>query len=679
MVLEEKNQQTGLDFVVNATASGTRARAGTLVNRRGAIDTPIFMPVGTRATVKGIAADALVTAGSRMLLANTYHLMCRPGLEAFEQLGGIHRFMGWEGGILTDSGGYQVFSLAANAEVTNDGAVFTHPESGDVVHLTPARSIAAQQAMGSDIMMAFDHCVPATADHHVASEAAARTLLWARESLTARGEGKGALFGIVQGACHEDLRRQSALDITALDFDGFAIGGLAVGEEKQEREDFCELTAALLPAERPRYLMGVGTPIDLLEAVHRGIDMFDCIIPTERGAQGIAFSYQGRVRLSRAAYARADEPIDGDCACPACRRHSRAYLHHLFKSREPLGPALVSLHNIHFFHDLMKRMRRAVMNDTFTALYDALRETLAATDGTGPPPKIRTRPKTVLSKLGAFEIAVSQKGHSSVRHSESREIMHSVNPPDDEAKSLYVDQPDLSSLLRNGNGPLVVWDVGLGAAHNAMAAIRCWESMDGPLRPLTVVSFETDCDALRLTMSNRQTFPHIRHPAPGALLKHGTWIDGTGDLRWQLIPGDFLDTLNQAPAPELVLFDPFSSKTNPALWSVSAFSKIYRAVDGLSAMLITYANATAVRAALLTAGFHVAEGVASGPKASTTLAVTEPWRQHHSTPLNWLDDQWLGRFKRSTKRYPEGSSSETRDAIDRAVLGHPQFLNESVS
>jgi queuine tRNA-ribosyltransferase len=282
---------TRLPFELTATASGSLARAGVLRTLHGEVRTPVFMPVGTQATVKGIAVEDLEAAGTtKILLANAYRLLLRPGLAVFERVGGIHRFMNWRRPVLTDSGGYQVFSLHDERSITEEGALFRSYVDGARVLLSPERSIGAQLAIGADILMAMDHCVASVSGRDVAADAMRRTHRWAARSLVARADAPNALFGIVQGACLDDLRRESAEKLAGMPFDGFAIGGLAVGETRAERERCTALTAALLPPDRPRYLMGVGTPLDLLEAVDRGIDMFDCIVPSSLAPQGVVYT-----------------------------------------------------------------------------------------------------------------------------------------------------------------------------------------------------------------------------------------------------------------------------------------------------------------------------------------------------------------------------------------------------
>jgi queuine tRNA-ribosyltransferase len=347
------------------------------------------MPVGTQATVKGLTVESLESLGSQMLLANTYHLMLRPGTEVFDKFGGIHRFMNWQGGVLTDSGGFQIFSLPHSRRMTEKGAEFQSYVDGRMHLLSPEESIRIQKSIGSDIMMVLDQCIPSTSSHAEAKAAMELTHRWAKRSYEARGDSPQSMFGIVQGACFPDLREQSAAYLTSLPFDGFAIGGLAVGETKNEREDFTEITTGFLPEDYPRYLMGVGTPLDVLEAVHRGVDMFDCIIPSSLAKQGIAFTSRGKLQLRRGVYKLAEEALDPLCDCSACASYSRAYLHHLTKAGEPLGWKLLSKHNIRFYHRLMARIRESIFNDTFAALYRELRAELARTDEENPmrPPK----------------------------------------------------------------------------------------------------------------------------------------------------------------------------------------------------------------------------------------------------------------------------------------------------
>jgi queuine tRNA-ribosyltransferase len=354
-------------FVAGARDPGSSARRGTLLTSRGAIETPVFMPVGTRATVTGLTPDDLAAVGAPILLANTYHLLLRPGPELFRRVGGIHAFMRWPGPVLTDSGGYQIFSLPEDRTLTEQGARFRSYVDGRPQLLTPEGSIEMQTAIGSDVMMVLDECVESTADAGAVRAAMERTHRWALRSLAARANPAQALFAIVQGGLVPELRRESARFLTDHPFDGFAIGGLAVGDTRAEREDMTAFAAGLLPEASPRYLMGVGTPPDLLHAIGCGIDMFDCVLPTHLAWQGTAFTSTGRVRVTRGANAADDGPLDARCACSTCRGFGRSYLHHLFKCSEPLGPRLLSVHNLHHYLELMREARAAIDAGAYAA------------------------------------------------------------------------------------------------------------------------------------------------------------------------------------------------------------------------------------------------------------------------------------------------------------------------
>jgi queuine tRNA-ribosyltransferase len=358
-----------MDFRILNKASGTRARVTRFNTLHGEVVTPIFMPVGTQATVKGLNVESLLAVGSNVLLANTYHLMLRPGVEVFKKFGGIHRFMNWNKPVLTDSGGFQIFSMENSRKISEQGAEFQSYVDGKRYLLSPEESMAVQNAIGSDIMMVLDQCVNSTCGFSEAEAAMQLTHRWAKRSLNARGESQQALFAIVQGACFPDLRRQSAETLCSMPFDGFAIGGLAVGESKTEREDFTELTAQLLPEDKPRYLMGVGTPLDILEAVHRGVDMFDCIMPSSIAKRGTAFTSKGKVHIYRGVYKLSEQPLDSECPCQTCKNYSRAYLHHLIKSDELLGWKLMAKHNLFFYHQVMLEIRAHIAADTFAEYY----------------------------------------------------------------------------------------------------------------------------------------------------------------------------------------------------------------------------------------------------------------------------------------------------------------------
>ncbi len=344
------------------------ARAGTLRTAHGEVETPVFMPVGTAGTVKALTADAVRATGARMVLGNTYHLMLRPGAERVARLGGLHRLMDWHGPLLTDSGGFQVMSLAGLRKLDADGVTFQSHVDGSRHRLTPERSVEIQRLLGADVTMCFDECTPFPATHDEAAQSMRLSMRWAERSRRAfeAREGHG-LFGIVQGSTYDDLRAESVAALAAIGFEGYAVGGLAVGEGQAEMLRVLDTTVPLLPEGKPRYLMGVGMPQDLLRAVARGVDLFDCVIPTRSGRMGRAYTRRGALNLRNARHADDPRPLDPECGCPACARHSRAYLHHLIKCDEMLGPVLLSWHNIHYFQDLMRGMRDAISAGGFAA------------------------------------------------------------------------------------------------------------------------------------------------------------------------------------------------------------------------------------------------------------------------------------------------------------------------
>ena len=362
------------------TANDELARAGCVHTPHGAVATPVFMPVGTRAAVKAMSPDELWDIGYRLVLANAYHLLVRPGPDLVKALGGVARFMAFPGATLTDSGGFQAMSLAKISSVTEDGLRFRSHLDGAPVLLTPERAIEVQEALGADIMMALDECTPYPASHDQARKSLDLTARWAERGLRARQSSTQALFGIAQGGTHADLRRASARQITALGFDGYAAGGLSVGEPKDAMLEMAALSAALLPVDRPRYLMGVGMPADLLAAVGMGYDMFDCVIPTRNARNGSAFTSAGRVSIKRAEYARDAGPLDPRCECRPCRTFSRAYLRHLFLSGEMLAARALTEHNLFFYARLMREAQAAIASRTFRAYANSMAAALQGGD-----------------------------------------------------------------------------------------------------------------------------------------------------------------------------------------------------------------------------------------------------------------------------------------------------------
>jgi queuine tRNA-ribosyltransferase len=412
-----------IKFEILAEDKATRARAGLLHTPHGVVETPIFMPVGTGGTVKGMTQEQLESLGVQILLGNTYHLYLRPGHELIREAGGLHRFMSWPHPILTDSGGFQVMSLKSLGRVTEDGVWFRSHLDGSSHFLSPERAVEIQLALGADIMMCLDECVEYPASHETLQRSVSLTTRWAKRAKEkvkeagagASGLGAGderlntllsgptmedsgsglptpnpsaqspapgtqplapTLFGIVQGGTDKELRRQSAEALLELDFEGYAVGGLAVGEPKREMYDTAQFTAELLPRDRPRYLMGVGTPEDLLEGVARGIDMFDCVMPTRNARNACAFTSEGKVILKNARYARDEGPLDPACRCAVCQCYSRAYLRHLFVTGEMLGPILATHHNLHFYLDTMRRIRQSLLFGEFAEFHGRVRSHL---------------------------------------------------------------------------------------------------------------------------------------------------------------------------------------------------------------------------------------------------------------------------------------------------------------
>ncbi len=349
----------------------TGARRGRLLTAHGTVETPVFMPCGTQGTVKALTPQELVQEGVELLVCNTYHLSLRPGPEVIAALGGLHRFMGWGGPILTDSGGYQVYSLARLRRITEEGVTFQSHLDGSSHLLTPEKAIAIQEALQADILMVLDECLPYPVSYEEAKASLERTLHWARRCRRAHHDGNSALFGIVQGGVFKDLRAKGAEALQEIGFDGYALGGLSVGEGTEVMYEVVSFTTPLLPEEKPRYLMGVGTPEDLVECVARGIDMFDCVLPTRHARTGSLFTSEGNLSLKAARYARDERPVDPTCTCYTCRNFSRAYLRHLFLANEILGLRLNTLHNLHFYLSLMEEIRRAITEGRFAQFKQA--------------------------------------------------------------------------------------------------------------------------------------------------------------------------------------------------------------------------------------------------------------------------------------------------------------------
>jgi len=354
-----------MQFKVHNTDAA--ARRGTLTFPRGEVQTPAFMPVGTYGTVKGLSPVQVADTGAEILLGNTFHLMLRPGTEIIRRHGDLHDFIGWQKPILTDSGGFQVFSLGEMRKITEEGVKFRSPVDGAQVFLGPESAIKVQEELGSDIVMIFDECTPYPATEQEAQDSMNLSLRWALRCKTAHADHPAALFGIIQGGMYPQLRKQSLEALKAMDFDGYAIGGLSVGEPKEEMIKVLDVIVGEMPADKPRYLMGVGTPGDIIEAVRRGIDMFDCVMPTRNARNAHLFTSQGVLKLRNARYRDDVKALDPVCVCYTCRNFSRAYLHHLDKCKEMLGAQLNTIHNLHFYQNLMQGLRQAVEQGRFTA------------------------------------------------------------------------------------------------------------------------------------------------------------------------------------------------------------------------------------------------------------------------------------------------------------------------
>ena len=360
-------------FTVKATDKNTKARTGFFETPHGRVNTPVFMPVGTQGTVKTLTPKDLKNLESQMMLSNTYHLYLRPGHETIKEFGGLHSFAGWDRPILTDSGGFQVYSLGKLRKITPEGVRFQSHIDGSSHLFTPQRAIKIQEAIGADIIMAFDECTPYPATYEYTKNSMELTHDWAAKCLEAwTNRDKQALFGIVQGGMFDDLRKESTSVLVDMDFPGYAVGGLSVGESKEMMRDLSELSAGLLPADKPRYLMGVGTPHDILAGILVGFDMFDCVLPTRNGRNGTLFTSQGKVNIRNSKYARDDSPLDPDCPCYTCQTFSRAYLRHLYQADEVSVLRLLSMHNLRFYFDLVKKAQKAIAENRYSEYYQSV-------------------------------------------------------------------------------------------------------------------------------------------------------------------------------------------------------------------------------------------------------------------------------------------------------------------
>jgi queuine tRNA-ribosyltransferase len=362
-----------MKFTLEHKDASSKARSGRITTRQNSLETPVFMPVATQAAVKGLTSQELSEAGVEMLISNAYHLYMRPGKQLIEKAGGLHSFMGWKGSITTDSGGFQVFSLAKLSKIKEEGVEFQSHIDGSRHFFTPEMVVDLQLALGSDIIMPLDECVRYPAERDYVEDSVSLTMRWAKRSRDRfrQAGSSSALFGIVQGSTYKDLRKRSVEGTVELDMDGYALGGIAVGEPGNLMNEITDYTLSLLPAHKPRYVMGVGTPVDMLEAIASGADMFDCVVPTRNGRNGQAFTFDGEKNLKNAVFKDDITPIDPECGCFTCRNYTRSYLRHLFNASEMNGPRLVSLHNIHFYIQLMRLAREAIKNDNFATFKES--------------------------------------------------------------------------------------------------------------------------------------------------------------------------------------------------------------------------------------------------------------------------------------------------------------------
>jgi len=367
-------------FHVIQDCPNSNARAAELVTPHGTVPTPVFSPVGSQATVKTVTPEELKNIGIKLILANTYHLYLRPGIDIIEKMGGLHRFMAWDGVILTDSGGYQIFSLARLRKVSDEGVIFRSHIDGSEHLITPELAIQSQESLGADIIMVLDECPPSTATFEAVEQAMERTHAWAERCYKAKKRSNQMLFAITQGGVFPELRRKSASFVTSLEFDGYAIGGLSLGEPKTLMQSMVEVTVASLPAGKPRYLMGVGSPEDIVESVSRGIDIFDSALPTQVARKGALYTWQGRYNIRKSTYKQREEPIAPGCDCYTCRNFSAGYLHHLFRCQELLAYRLATIHNLSFMNELMNKIRDAIINGTFSTFRDNFMANYKPTD-----------------------------------------------------------------------------------------------------------------------------------------------------------------------------------------------------------------------------------------------------------------------------------------------------------
>jgi tRNA-guanine transglycosylase len=596
-----------LDFRLEATATGSRARAARFNTAHNEVLTPTFMPVGTHAAVRAQRREDVLESGAQVLLANTYHLMLRPGVEMFEKFGGIHRFMNWPRSVLTDSGGFQIFSLPGSRSITEEGAEFKSYVDQTVMRLSPESSIAAQRSIGSDIMMVLDQCVPSTVERG-ARAAMELTHRWALRSLAARGDSPQACSASCRGRAMRICASRAPGPSPRCPSTGLPSAALAVGESAASARIAPPSSPNLLPQDRPRYLMGVGTTRDLLEAVHRGVDMFDCILPTALAKQGVAFTSMGRRDLRRAAYRDMDGPIDPACDCHTCKTYSIAYL-------------VISIECA---------SRRA------GSCWGAQHSFLYAADA--------HHAHHILAAPGSSSIARSATCWTRAIATGGADAYH---------QGAATRAQDEAGPLRSGRGR---W--GRTHSRQRLGRSHAFGQRSGRRGAFAV------CGAV--------AFKHLRHAAPRRLLADNRWVSPTENIEWLLLRGDFAANKFAAPLPDVIFFDPFSFKTDGALWTLMAFRELAELLGAKAVELFTYSYSTSVRAAMLAAGFFVAKGRGTGPKAETTIGLTPPAAARaHGREL--LGEEWLGKWRRSDAQAPMGVVAHDESWLE-AVAKHPQFL-----
>lgn len=661
-------------FRILNRCSHTNARVTWFETLHGAVVTPTFMPVATRASVRGQSPEAVLDAGTQILLSNTYHLMLTPGLEVLKDFGGLHKFMKWDRPILTDSGGYQVFSLKEHIQWDNKGVRVKDPLSGRKLFLTPESVLDAQAIIGSDIRMVLDVCLDSRSSESDLEKALLQTQQWLERAIIHFGrqhEGNPAqrskLFGIVQGGCSDRLRRESALHLQSVGkgLDGYAIGGLAVGETREERERIIASVTPQLDENKPRYVMGIGTPIDLLYAVRSGVDIFDCILPTAFAQQGVAYTTQGKIQLRRGAYVNSQENLDPGCACSTCAKYTRGYMAHLIRAKEPLGWQLVGTHNLFYYHELMNRVRASIQQDLFNKNWSNFLAEVERSDSQDDRAdeshfSARLPESTPKKNFEIVKVERETESFFTLKETTRQEKMHPFSAQN-EPETLYVQGTGMpayfSSAGERAHSEIIVWDVGLGMAANAMAIWNCAGSRLPESSSLKLLSFENDITALEIALSKAALFPWLRSKAPHLLVKNRNFSSQDERLRWEVIEGNFLETFTSlSEKPDFIVYDPFSFKVDPSLWSLECFQKIREFLGDHDTLWVSYSHSTLIRAKLLKAGFNLFRGAGISTLTETTIATIRPLSrtQHQLNSEQWISpEEFSDKFKRSSVFSPD--------------------------